>query len=53
VSFEASPLARGPILRQSIGGLPSVRNDENHSRILFRAVLTRYCTELHLGKFGP
>ena len=36
------------MLMQSIGELPSIRNDENHDRIEFRALLTQYGTRLHL-----
>jgi hypothetical protein len=40
-SLSESPSGRGPTLMQSIGCWRSVRNDENHTRIEFRALLTK------------
>lgn len=50
VSLGGSPSGRGPTLMQSIGGLPSVQNDKNCSRIEFRAYLTESNVGLELTR---
>jgi hypothetical protein len=53
VSLSGPPSGRGPTLMQSVGGLPSIRNDENQNRIVFRAILTQDGSKLQLAKFEP
>src|SRR4028118_1124656 len=53
VSLSRSSSGRGPTLMQSIGGWPSVRNDENQNNTVFRAILTQEGSKLQLAKFEP
>ena len=39
--FLSVAIRLGPMAMQNIGGLPSVRNDENHNGIEFWALLTQ------------
>ncbi len=47
--FLSVVIRLGPMLMQSIGGLPSVRNDENHNGIEFWALLTQDGSKLNLA----
>ena len=47
--FLSVAIRLGPMAMQNIGGLPSVRNDENHNGIEFWALLTQDGSKLNLA----
>lgn len=47
--FLSVAIRLGPMAMQNIGGLPSVRNDENHNGIEFWVLLTQHNSKLNLA----